>query len=61
HCNGNKLNMENPPYMISGEVMDELLPLLSDKTVDEMNGFMNKHFSPDPSIMEPVSPRILLV
>ena len=28
HCNGEKLNMENPPYMISGEVMDELLPLL---------------------------------
>ena len=21
HCRGNKLNMENPPYMISGEVM----------------------------------------
>ncbi|WP_436514459.1 hypothetical protein [Ekhidna sp. To15] len=61
HCKGEKLNMENPPYMISGEVMEELLPLLSDKTIDEMNGFMNKHFSPDPSIMEPVPPRILLM
>ena len=61
HCKGGKLNMENPPYMISGEVMEELLPLLSEKTIDEMNGFMNKHFSPDPSIMEPVPPRILLV
>lgn len=61
HCKGKKLNMENPPYMISGEVMDELLPLLSDKTIDEMNGFMNKHFSPDPSIMEPVPPRLILM
>ncbi len=61
HCKGEKLNMENPPYMISGEVMEELLPLLSDKTIDEMNGFIHKHFSPDPSIMEPVPPRIILV
>lgn len=61
HCKGNKLNMENPPYMISGAVMEELLPLLSVKTVDEMNGFFNKHFSPDPSIMEPVPPRLVLV
>lgn len=61
HCKGSKLNMQNPPYMISGEVMEELLPLLSEKTIDEMNGFMNKHFSPDPSIMEPVPPRLILV
>ena len=61
HCRGGKLNMENPPYMISGEVIEELLPLLSDKTVDEMNGFMNKHFSPDPSLMEPVPPRLILM
>lgn len=61
HCKGEKLNLENPPYMISGEVMEELLPLLSEKTIDEMNGFMNKHFSPDPSIMEPVPPRLLLM
>lgn len=61
HCNGSKLNMENPPYMISGEVMEELVPLLSDKTIDEMNGFMNKHFSPDPSFMEPTPPRLILI
>ncbi|MEQ9466872.1 MAG: hypothetical protein RLN88_05635 [Ekhidna sp.] len=61
HCKGGRLNMDNPPYMISGEVMEELLPLLSDKTIDEMNGFLNKHFSPDPSLMEPTPPRIVLV
>ncbi|WP_420576605.1 hypothetical protein [Ekhidna sp.] len=61
HCKGGKLNMENPPYMISGEVMEELLPLLSKQTIDEMNGFMNKHFSPDPTLMEPVPPRLVLL
>lgn len=61
HCKGNKLNSSNPPYMLSGEVIDELLPLLSDKTVDDMNRFMNKHFSPDPSLMEPVPPRLILL
>ncbi len=61
HCRGSKLNMDNPPYMISGEVMDELLHLLSEKTIDEMNGFMNKHFSPDPSLMEPTPPRLILM
>ncbi|MEM6737934.1 MAG: hypothetical protein AAF620_17885 [Bacteroidota bacterium] len=60
HCNGKRLNMQNPPYTISGEVMDELLPLLSDKTIDEMNGFFNKHFSPDPSLFEP-TPSLILI
>lgn len=60
HCKGTKLNMENPPYLISGEVMEEILPLLSEKTVDEMNGFFNKHFSPDPSFFEP-TPKLILV
>ena len=60
HCNGRHLNMQNPPYMISGAVMEELMPLLPDKTVDEMNGFFNKHFSPDPSFFEP-SPKLILV
>ena len=60
HCKGRKLNMQNPPYMISGAVMEELMPLLSDKTIDEMNGFFNKHFSPDPSFFEP-TPKLILV
>ena len=61
HCKGGRLNMDNPPYLISGEVMEELIPLLSDKTIDDMNGFLNKHFSPDPTLMEPVPPRLILV
>ena len=60
HCKGTRLNMENPPYMVSGEVTDELVPLLSDKTKDEMNGFFKKHFSPDPSFFEP-TPKLVLI
>lgn len=60
HCNGKNLTMQNPPYMISGEVIEELLPLLSEKTIDEMNGFFNKHFAPDPSFFEP-TPKLILV
>ncbi len=60
HCKGKKLNMVNPPYLICGEVMDEILPLLSKQTIDEMNGFFNKHFSPDPSFFEP-TPKLILI
>jgi hypothetical protein len=59
YCVMDKLSYEMPPYMISGKVMDELLPLLSQKSTDELNGFLNKHFSPDPSLMEPVGPRFV--
>jgi hypothetical protein len=57
---GRKMNLDNPPYLISGEVMEELLPLLSEKTIDEMNGFFKKHFSPDPSFFQP-TPKLILV
>ncbi len=60
HCIGDKLNMQNPPYMISGAVMEELIGILSSKTIDEMNGFFEKHFSPDPSFFEP-TPKLILV
>ena len=60
HCKGNRINMSNPPYMLSGEVLAELAELLSEKTRDDLNGFFNKHFSPDPSLMEP-TPRLVLI
>jgi len=60
HCIGSKINNENPPYVICGEVMEELIPILSDATIDEMNGFFNKHFSPDPSFFEPI-PKLIFV
>ncbi len=60
-CQGAHLSEIQPPYMISGEVIDELLPLLSKATSDNLDGFFNKHFSPDPSLMAPTPPRPLLI
>lgn len=60
HCIGDKINMKNPPYMLSGEVLLQLSDLISEKTRDNLNGFFDKHFSPDPTLMEP-TPRLILV
>lgn len=61
YCVYDRISNEMPPYMISGEIMDEILPLLSEKTKDDLNGFFKKHFAPDPSLMEPVGPKFVLV
>lgn len=59
YCTGTRINMKNPPYMISGEAMAEMAELLSKKTRDSLDGFFNRHFSPSPGLMEP-SPRLIL-
>ncbi len=60
YCRGNKVNLQMPPYMISGQVLDQISELLSPETRDELDGFFNKHFAPDPSLMEP-TPRLVLI
>ena len=60
HCNGRRIDKADPPYVISDEVMEELMPILSDVTIDEMNGFFDKHFSPDPSFFE-FGPKLVMV
>ncbi|WP_258102937.1 hypothetical protein [Marinoscillum sp. MHG1-6] len=61
HCKGNQLVMGNPPYMISGEAMEEIIELLSESTKDELGGFFNKHFSPDPDLFENPTPKRLIL
>ncbi len=62
YCRGNKLMKNIAPYMISSFAIDEMVELLSKPTTDFLNGFYNKHFSPDPSLMEPVpGGRIVLI
>ena len=60
-CVYDRISSEMPPYMICGEIMDEIIPLLSHKTTDSLNGFFNKHFAPDPSLMEPMGPKFVFV
>ena len=61
YCINDTISNEMPPYMVSGEVMEEILPLLSKETKDDLNGFFNKHFAPDPSLMEPIGPKFVLI
>jgi len=61
YCVNNTISAEMPPYMVSGEVMEDILPILSKKTKDDLDGFFNKHFAPDPSLMEPVGPKFVLI
>lgn len=61
HCRGDKLFMGNPPYVICGEAMEEVMELLSKSTKDELGGFFNKHFSPDPDLFEKDPSRLILI
>lgn len=59
HCVGRQLHESNPPYMVCSQVVEELITELSAKTIDEMNGFLTKHFSPDPSFFN-TTPKLVL-
>ena len=62
YCRGSKLFKGIPPYMVSSHAIDEILPLLSNPTTDFLNGFYDKHFKPDPSLMEPdPSPKLVFI
>lgn len=60
HCVGNKVFMGNPPYLICSEAMEEVTGMLSKSTKDELGGFFDKHFSPDPDLFE-VDPKTKLI
>lgn len=60
YCKGQYLNESIRPYMVGGPAIDEILPLLSNPTIDFLNGFYDKHFTPDPSLMEP-TPKLVFV
>ncbi|MBV6644252.1 MAG: hypothetical protein KI790_02320 [Cyclobacteriaceae bacterium] len=60
YCRGEKLFQGIPPYMVSAAAVEEILPLLSNSTSDLLNGFYEKHFSPDPSLLEPTPKLVFL-
>ncbi|MEM9324317.1 MAG: hypothetical protein AAGA85_01620 [Bacteroidota bacterium] len=59
HCRGKSLQRQVPPYMVSNEAVEQLMPLLSAKTNDILDDFFQRHFSPDPSIFNPL-PRLII-
>ncbi|MCB2222077.1 MAG: hypothetical protein KQI35_16965 [Bacteroidetes bacterium] len=51
-CDGPYMAYHYLPYLISGEVMDEVMELLSEKTLGEMDNFKKRLTSPSPDIEE---------
>jgi len=57
HCKGGNLVTSHMPYMVSSMALDEVSNLLSQKTLDELDNFMDNHFGPPPELMEPLPNR----
>ncbi len=51
-CNGRDMLFSYLPFAISGEAMDEVAQLLSNKTIDEIDGFYDRFLSPPPDVKE---------
>ena len=47
-CNGSKLSPLQPPYLISGVVLDEMNDILSDETRDFLDDYQQKFIGPSP-------------
>lgn len=50
HFRGGKMVATTMPYVIGGKAMDEISELMSNKTLDEMNGFMGQYFGGPPEL-----------
>ncbi len=57
---GNKLLLNTPPMVIGEDVIDDMAGLLSDKTIDEMNGFKEQYLGPPPELEELIYGRKLI-
>jgi len=51
-CKGDQMQFTFMPYMLSGEALEEMAEMLSQKTRDEMDGFTDKHFGVPPEYEE---------
>lgn len=51
-CDGAHFMYYDFPYMISGEVIDQMIDLMSDKTIDELNNFKNNITQGPPEFQE---------
>jgi hypothetical protein len=61
HCIGDKMALSFMPYMISENVMDEIAELLSNKTLDFLDGFMDDYLGYPPEFREIFSRRLILI
>jgi len=61
YCISDKLDLTFFPYMISEKVMNDITNLLSNKTLDFLNGFMDKHFGYPPELNDILTRRLILI
>ena len=57
HFKGDKMIRSTMPFLLSGKVMDDVADLLSDETIDELDGFMGEYFGGPPELEELWKPR----
>lgn len=57
HFKGDQMIRSTMPFLISGKVMDDIAELLSDQTIDELDGFMGEYFGGPPELEEIWKPR----
>lgn len=60
-CNGSDMTIKDFPYALSGEVQDEIMQLLSAKSLDLLDGFIGDHFSGPPEVMDILKRRPVLI
>lgn len=51
-CDGQEMILGEFPYGLSGEAQDEIMKLLSAKTLEVMDDFIGKHFTGPPEVMD---------
>jgi hypothetical protein len=59
--NGSKMVMNMPPMVVGEAAMEEMAGLLSNETIDEMNGFKKQFLGPDPELEEIISGKKLIL
>lgn len=60
-CNGSEITLGEFPYALSGEAQDEIMKLLSAKSLEILDDFIGKHFSGPPEVIELLKKRPILV
>ncbi len=58
---GEHLLRHDFPFIIGFEAISEMNALLSNKTIDTLNGFRDKFLSPDPELDDLLKPKLLLL
>ena len=61
YCRGDKISMIRPPYLISGEAADEVMQLLSNATIDILNGFTDEFLGLPPEFRDLLKDKPMLV